>query len=135
MSNKLYPQAKLKLTSGQIDLSSDTLKLALVKNTYSYSAAHATLADLGSHVLGSEALTGVALAVSGEHVVLSADNVRFEGLEAGNTCRAVVLFKDTGTASTSPLIAIYDTGMGLPFVTSGSPQIIEWSATDKVLKW
>lgn len=39
---------------------------------------------------------------------------------AGTTLEVIVVYKDTGTAATSPLICIIDTATGLPFTANGS---------------
>jgi hypothetical protein len=49
MTNKLYPKGKEKLLSGQISLTGDTIKLALVDLAdYTYSDAHEFLSNVPS---------------------------------------------------------------------------------------
>src|SRR5438094_347328 len=50
--------------------------------------------------------------------VFNAANVTFTAV-SGAACGALVLYKDTGAAGTSPLIAYIDTATGLPVTPNG----------------
>lgn len=130
MANQFYPKGKTKILTAKIDFSSDTIKAALVKNSYAFAAAHEFLTDLGSHVIDAQTLTAPTV-VDG---VFDAADVDFLALAAGNTARAIVLYKDTGVAGTSALIGYIDDVPGLPAATSGGDIKIAWSnGADKVL--
>lgn len=130
MANTFYPKGKTKILTAKIDLAGDTIKAAVVKNTYNYSAAHEFLSDLGASVIDAQELTGKSV-VDG---VFDAEDVTFPALAAGNTARAIVLFKDTGVAGTSALIGYIDDVPGLPANTSGGDIKTTWSnGADKVL--
>lgn len=130
MANTFYPKGKTKILTAKIDFESATIKAALVKNTYAYDAAHEFLSDLGANVIDAQELTSKSV-VDG---VLDAADVNFVALAAGNTARAVVLYKDTGVAGTSALIGYIDDLPGLPVQTSGGDIKIAWSnGADKVL--
>ena len=48
---------------------------------------------------------------------------------------AVVLYKDTGTESTSPLIAFIDSGTGLPTPAGVNSIIVRWdNGSNKIFK-
>jgi hypothetical protein len=59
--------------------------------------------------------------------VFDADDVTFSSV-TGNQVTRILLYQDTGTASTSPLIALFDTAAaGLPITPNGGNITIAWS--------
>lgn len=123
MANKFYPKGAQKVLSAAINFSTDTIKAALVPSAYVYSDTHEFQSDLG-------AVVGVPVALANKAVaggVFDADDISFGALAAGSTVKAIALFKDTGSAATSPLIAYYDVVTGFPFATNGGEVGIPWS--------
>jgi hypothetical protein len=45
---------------------------------------------------------------------------------SGNSAEALIIYKDTGTAGTSPLIAYFDTGTGLAITPNGGDINVVW---------
>lgn len=130
MANTFYPKGKTKILTAKIDFETATIKAALVKNTYAFDAGHEFLSALGAHVIDAQELTGKTV-VDG---AFDANDVSFPALAAGNTARAVVLYKDTGVAGTSALIGYLDDVPGLPAQTSGGELKITWNdQADKIL--
>lgn len=125
----LYNQGKHDLETKQIDLSSDTIKAILIDNTYTANlTSDAHLSDIvsGKRVTAGVALTTKAVSAAG---VFSADNTLFTAVSnlTGNPIGSVVVYKDTGTESTSTLISVMDTGAGLPFTPVGADITVKWS--------
>ncbi|KKI11818.1 MULTISPECIES: hypothetical protein [Comamonas] len=123
MANKFYPKGAQKLLSGAINFSADTIKAVLVPAAYVYSDTHEFLSDLG-------AVVGAAVELQNKVVtggVFDADDISFGAVAAGSTVKAIALFKDTGSAATSPLLAYYDVVTGFPFSTNGSEVSTPWS--------
>jgi len=113
MANALYPSFKQLLLGGDIDLAAHDIRAILLDLAdYTYSSAHDNLDDVaaGSRVdvsaaLGSKTITGG---------VFDSADTSFAGA-TGDQSEGVILYKHTGTESTSSLIAFYDTGVtGLP---------------------
>jgi hypothetical protein len=53
----------------------------------------------------------------------------------GDPSEALILWKDTGTQSTSPLIAYIDTATGLPVTPNGGDITVQWdSGANKIFK-
>lgn len=127
MANLLYPLGKKAFLDGDIDLLSDDIKAALLTSSYSYSAAHQYRSDLGANILTD----GVSPNLSTKSTtagVFDADNTTLPTVTGSQTAAKLVLFKDTGNAATSPLIAYWDTGVtGFPFPTTGGDITITWS--------
>jgi hypothetical protein len=131
MANTLYDKARYRFATGSIDWTTDTFKVILV-DTGSYTpnfTANEYLSDIGEGArdFGDSGVTGVALAsktVESNGAVDAAD-VTFQNV-TGATIEAVVLYKDTGVANTSPLIAYLDTATGLPITPNGGDIIVTW---------
>jgi hypothetical protein len=66
--------------------------------------------------------------------VYDADDVVFADVPAGGSAGYVVLYRDTGSAATSPLIACFDTITNFPATTNGGDITVAWSniATTKI---
>lgn len=125
MANALYPSFKQLLLQGDIDLLVDDIRVILVDLAdYAYSSAHDFLDDVaaGARVAVSGALANKS-ATGG---VFDADNVTLSAV-TGDVSEALILYKHTGTAGTSPLIAFIDTGVtGLPVTPNGGDITITW---------
>jgi hypothetical protein len=113
MANALYPKFKEQALQGGVNLASGNIKAVLVDlDDYTYSAAHEFLSDVA--VAGRVATSGnLASKTFTGGVFDSADP--FFAAVTGDVSEALILFIDTGTPSTSRLIAFYDAGVsGLP---------------------
>lgn len=117
MANVMYPAAKAAILGGEIDFLSDDIMVAYIDtNDVSYNAAHEFLDDVSTGVVGTPtALTGKSVTAG----VFDSDDVVVDDV-SGDQFEAVILFKDTGSAATSPLIMWYDTGVtGLAMTPNG----------------
>lgn len=128
MANAVQASARKLFLDGDIDLLNDTIKVVLTK-TYSYSSAHDYLDDVtagyrvATATLASKTTTGGAFD--------SADPT-FSAVASGSTVTGIWVYKDTGTDSTSPLIAWYDTNASsaaISIVTSGGNITLTVSAS------
>lgn len=126
MANALYPKFKEALLQAGVNLSSGTVKVALVDTgTYTYSAAHQYLSSL-TGVVGTAQTLGTKTFTNG---VFDAADSTFTAV-TGASVEALVLYVDTGTAATSPLIAYIDTGVtGLPVTPNGGDINVTWNAS------
>lgn len=103
-----------------------TLKAALVDTgTYTYSAAHQYYSSV-TGVVGTPVAIGSPTFTSG---VLDGADVTVTAV-TGNTVEAIVVYLDTGTGATSPLVAYIDSASaGLPFTPNGGDAIVTWNAS------
>jgi len=118
MANTLYPKAKQSFLTGEIDLTSDTINIQLIDSAdYTYSSAHDNFDDVAA---GSRVGTAVALASKTvTDGVFDAADVTFSSV-TGDVSEALIIYKDTGTESTSKLIAFIDSASsGLPVTPNG----------------
>lgn len=123
MANALYPKAKEAFGSAGINWPTDTIKVAFIDTgTYTYSAAHQYFSSVTGVVGTPQTLAGKTCT----NGVFDANDVTHASL-SGVSAEALIVYKDTGNAATSPLIAYIDTvASGLPFTPSGGDQQIVW---------
>lgn len=122
MPNTSYPKGMEKILSGQINLSASAIKAALLTDAYTYSTSHEFLSQCGARVGVDQALNNVS--VNGG--VFDADDLDFGALPPGNNLKAVVIYKDTGNPTTSPVLFHFDTVTGLPMATNGGGVTVPW---------
>lgn len=126
MANALYPTFKKKLMEAGITMTSDTIKVALIDTgVYTYSASDEFYDDVSAGTIGTpQTLTTPTLTVN----VFDADNSTFTSV-SGNSVEALIIYKDTGTPATSPVIAYIDTvSSGLPVTPNGGDITITWDS-------
>lgn len=136
MANTLYDKARQRFLEGQINWNTDTIKAMLI-DTGAYTAnfsSHEFLSDVGTsaRISGTVGLTLTGKATAGG--AADAGDVTFTTV-SGPSIEAILLYKDTGTESTSPLIAFIDTGTGLPITPNGGDIIVTWdNGPNKIFK-
>jgi hypothetical protein len=128
MANAIYPLFKQSLLSGDANstISSGTVKVALVDTgTYTYSAAHQFYSDL-TGVVGTPQTIGSKTETNG---TFDGADVTFTAV-TGASVEALVIYIDTGTTTTSRLVAYIDTSVtGLPVTPNGGDITITWNAS------
>ena len=132
MANALYGKGREKFLSGDIAWDTDNIKASLV-DTGTYTVAidtHEFYSDLSGVVADSGNLASKTVALG----VADAADVTFSTV-TGATVEAVVIWKDTGVAATSPLIAYIDTATNLPVTPNGGDITVAWdSGANKIFK-
>ena len=118
MANALYPKFKeaLLTLAANNDLENGNVKVCLVDTgTYTYNSAHEFHNDLSGIVATSGNLASKTIT----NGVFDAADFSFTAV-SGSSAEAMVIWIDTGTSSTSPLVAYIDTGQtGLPVTPNG----------------
>ena len=135
MASEMYGLAKQSLLSQSpsIDFDTDTIKVALVGAGYTRNTA--TNGDqyysaLGTNVVGTPQTLGSKTVTGG---TFDAADVTFTAV-TGAQVTQLVLYKDTGTASNSPLIAVIDSAStGLPITPNGGDMVYKWHPADSYL--
>jgi hypothetical protein len=127
MANAFFALGREKFLTGAIDFATDNIKIVLVDEGtdtpvpatdefLSDIAVGARIATSGN--LGTKTTTGGTA---------DAADVTFSSV-TGASVESFVVYKDTGTASTSPLIAYFDTATGLPVTPNGGDITITFDA-------
>lgn len=127
--NVIYPKYKEALLDGSanIDLNDLTVKVALLQATESYASADDFLDDItAGAVIGTAQTLANTTVANG---LFDADNVTFTAV-SGAQVVTLLIYIDTGTPSTSRLVAWIDTGVtGLPVTPNGGDITITWNAS------
>ncbi len=116
MANTLYDYARQRFLEAQINWMTDTIKVLLV-NTGAYTpqtSVHQYLSDIPTSARIAGPVTLTAKATTGG--AADGADVTFTAV-SGASIEAIVIYVDTGTESTSPLIAFIDTATGLNSVS------------------
>lgn len=134
MANALYGLGREKFLTGAIDWSSDTIKCYLIDAAdYSVSIDTDEFAD--------DIATAAKVATSGAFGtktttlgVADAADITFSAV-SGDVSEALVIWKDTGSQATSPLIAYIDSATNLPVTPNGGDITVAWdSGANKIFK-
>lgn len=133
MADVIYNSFKKKIMDGSIDLDTDTIKVALVTSSYTPDQdAHDFFDDVTNEVSGTGYTAGGA---SLANKAVTADNTDNEGVFDADdvtwststiTARGAVIYKSTGTASTSALICYLD--FGSDKTSTAGNFTIQWNA-------
>lgn len=134
MANALYDKGREAFLTAAVNWSSDNIKTVLV-DTGAYTlniATHQFLSDIagGARIATSANLSSKTVAAG----VADAADVTFSAV-TGVQSEALVIYKDTGSAATSPLIAYIDTATGLPVTPNGADITVTWdNGSNKIFK-
>lgn len=135
----IYNNFKTLLFNGGIDLDNDTIRVALVNNSISYTPdidAETVVADVLDGVVANEftdasyARKTVALTVTvdltDDEAVADGSDLVFTALD-GDTIQSVLLYKEVTTDADSPVIANI-TSAEFPLTANGGDVTIQWNA-------
>ena len=132
MANVIYNSTKKKTMDADIDFAADTIKVALVTSTYTPNQdTHEFFDDITNEITGTGYTAGGATLGS---KTVTQDNANNKSVfDAGDaswngtiTTRGAVIYKYTGTDSTSPLIRYVDFGSDQSVTTDDFT--IQWNA-------
>lgn len=134
MANALYGLGRAAFGNAGINWLSDTIKVILI-DVADYTVSidtHDFLDDVPGAARVATATLGTKTNVLG---VMDAADTTFTAV-TGDPCEALVIYKDTGTEGTSPLIAYIDSATGLPVTPNGGDITVQWdnTATVKIFK-
>lgn len=134
MANAVYNSFKKKIQDGSIDMDTDTIKVALVTSSYTVDIdVHDFFDDITNEVVGTGYTAGgatlgsvtITVDTSGDKGVFDAADTSWT--TSTITARAAIIYKSTGTASTSPLVGYVD--FGADKSSSAGTFTIQWSAS------
>jgi len=129
MANAIYPAYKDALLTGDsdVDLTTGTIKVSLIDTDVStYDSTDQFYSNV---VAGSIISTSTIANPTVTDGIFDGDDVTFTSV-TGNQSEALMIWKDTGTTTTSRLVAWIDTGVtGLPITPSGGNIDVTWNAS------
>ena len=133
MADVIYNAFKKNIMNGSIDLDTDTIKVALVTSSYTPNQDTDDMFDDVTNEVSGTGYTAGGASLANKTV--TQDNTDNEGVFDADdvtwststiTARAAVVYKSTGTASTSPLICYID--FGSDKISTAGNFIIAWNA-------
>jgi hypothetical protein len=135
MANVFMNEAKESILDRNIDLIADTLKCALVTATYTANAddqfidagGASDVVDARASGTTDQTLAGKAIGkdTTNDFAYFDANDSVFTAVSAGSAIVAAVVYKDTGTPTTSKIVGYFD----IPDVTpNGGDITIQWAA-------
>lgn len=127
MANVLYPKAKEDFLAGNLNLSSNTVTIALVDTgVYTFNSAHEDRADVPNSAVVATANLASKTITSG---VFDAADVTFSSVSGAN-CEALIIYHTDvqGGNTSSRLIAYVDSASGLPILPNGGDITVRFSA-------
>jgi len=138
VSAKWYGNAFIKAFNKEIDFDTDTIKVMLCTSSYTPDQdAHDYKDDVTNEVVGDgytaggATLTNKTIGYTADTNVIKIDADDTSWAASTITARYAVIYDDTGTASTSPLLGYIDFGEDKS--SSAGTLLIQWSA-DGMLK-
>lgn len=114
---KVYEKSLLLIQQQSLDFVNDTIKAALLDTAHTVDVAnHDFFDDVSADEIGDADYSQITL--SGKSISIVSNKIRFDfaDLDFGDnvtiSARYLVIYKDTGTPSTSPVIWIVDLNTG-----------------------
>ncbi len=134
MANTHFDTARQRFLEAQINWMTDTIKVLLV-DTGAYTpqtSVHQHLSDIPTSARIAGPVTLTAKSTTGG--AADAADITFTAV-SGASIEAIIIYVDSGTEATSPLIAFIDTATGLPITPNGGDIIVTWdNGTNKIFK-
>lgn len=132
MANAAYPAGLNGLMTGGVKLTTDTIKVGLIRG-YTYSSSHATMTDVLA--TGTIAASATLQSVTATGGVLDAADVVLSSVTANATNHSLIVYKDGGSNGSSIPLLWIDTGTGLPIQPTGNNITITWpNGTGKIFQ-
>jgi len=134
MANWWYTKGLEAFANGNVDWMNDNIKFAFIDGAdYTLDSGEGGAGDQYYHQITGE--SGIAVIANSAN--LSSKNCDLGIFDAadetvnsvtGDQFEYIIVYKDTGTPTTSPLLFGYDTASGLPFTPSGSNIQVQWDS-------
>jgi hypothetical protein len=128
MASKWYPAGLAAALDAALDLT-DATKVKVALTTTTYNAAHDAYDDVSAATVDTPAVVGGAPAFTVSSAVIkydAADAATWSEVTAGSTITGAIVYYDSGTPSTSYLIAFID---GTDTPTNGGDITFAFSAS------
>lgn len=125
MVSLLYNQLKADMLQADVDFENDTIKVALLTDANTPSADHDFFSDVSANEVSGTGYTARGATLASETVTQDETNDRdvfgaadVSWASSSIMARYAVVYKDTGMAGTSPLIALIDFGSNYTSVSA-----------------
>lgn len=129
MANALFDKGRQGILDRTIDMTAATLKAVFVDGYTPNLATHDNLDDVtgaGGTLVGTPQVLTSKTYTDG---VFDAADVTFNAVPLGSATEHILIYVDTGTASTSRLVALDDTATNLPVTPNGGDIVVAWAGS------
>lgn len=134
MANGLYDRGRQGFLAGEIDWDADTIKLTLVDHADDTPSLTADNAFSDRASASRVATSGAFASKTTTAGVADAADVTLSTV-TGDQAESIDIWKDSGTESTSWMIANVDTATGLPVTPNGGDIIVQFdNSSNKIFK-
>jgi len=125
----LYNNARYLFATAGLDWATADVNAMLVSLLYNPLLTDQHVSDIpsGAVIVRDVALTSLAVSANG---ICSGLIPEFDSLDSTYAVKALVLYKKTGSDSTSPLIYYTSTGVGFPFAAQGFNYYVAFDSTN-----
>lgn len=133
MANAMYAKGREKFLGGDIDWDADDIKVVAVTSGYVRDLAADEFLDAisGGDIVATSGNLGSKTKTNG---VADAADFTYPTV-TGSPITQLVIYKDTGSAATSPLIGNIDTASNLPKTPDGTDIDVVWdNGANKIFK-
>jgi len=126
MASNIYNNGLLKILDRTVDYVSDNVAVLLVGNSYTFDVSHEYVSNVSDEAVNDTgsgyarlalASKTITLNTSANAVVFDCGDISYTDIATTNTLAGAVIYKDSGTDSTSDLVAFIDFA---DIVTNGS---------------
>jgi hypothetical protein len=133
MANALYDLGRQAFLEATIAYLSANIKCMLVTSGYTVNlATHQYVTDIGGGNI--VARSGNFASKTSTAGVADAADITFTAV-SGSAAAYIIIYKDTGSDATSPLMAYIDTATNLPVTPNGGDITIQWdNGSNKIYK-
>lgn len=128
MTKALFPSYRAALLDNGVDLISGNVKVCALSASYTYSSAH----DFHNDLTNIIATSGNLASKTNTNGVFDSADISLGSPAGGSTITQIVMFLDTGTSATSPLVYYYDedsSAAALSIATDGTDKTIVVNAS------
>ena len=131
MVSRVFPKAIAEMAAGNLNWTSDTIRILLITNGYTYNEANDFVADVVANeatgttrqTLGTKSVTEDA---ANDRVILDAADATFAAVPATQTISGAITYKEVTNDADSFVIAFHD---GTDLAANGSDIQVQFPAT------
>lgn len=137
MASALYGLGRALFGNAGISWTADNIKVALVMTGGGHYVVSIDADQYLSAISGGDIVSTTANLSGKSNTlgVMNAANTTFAAVSAGPAAGALVIYKDSGSSATSPLIAYIDDYAGLPVTPNGNDINVSWpTSANKIYK-
>lgn len=112
MASNVYNKGVLKLLNGTIDYLNDNIAIMIMDETYSFDSSHEFVSNVTGEITGTgyarKSLVSKTVELNANSVIFDCGTIEYTALDSTDTLASAIIYAESGTDSTSSLIANID---------------------------